>query len=162
MTNLAIHTDTSKGSKTSALGVDWTPLRLMRDYFNWDPFRTMEPFSLTEERVFLPRFEVLENKEGYLFRADMPGVKDCDLNISLTGNRLLISGKRDCKQEHGTTYYVYERCYGDFNRVFTLPEGADGEHMSACLTDGVLCLTVPKKPGAQTKLIPVNCGVVAK
>jgi HSP20 family protein len=162
MTNLAIHTE-NKTAKTPGYTADWSPLRMMRDYLNWDPFRAMEPFSLTEERVFLPRFEIFENKDGYVFKADMPGLKEADLNLSLTGNRLVISGRRESRQEQvGTTYYVFERPYGDFSRCFTLPDGADTDHMTAHLTDGVLTLIIPKKPGAQTKQIPVTGGVGVK
>jgi len=92
-----------------------------------------------------------------VFNADLPGVKDSDLTITLTGNRLVIAGRREIKQEQqGATFYVYEVNYGDFSRAFTLPDGADTEHMNAGLKDGVLTIVIPKKPGAQTKQIRVN------
>lgn len=79
------------------------------------------------------------------------------MNIALTDNRLVISGRREVKQENQSgTFYVYEVTYGDFSRAFTLPDGADTEHMNASLKDGVLTIVIPKKPGAQTKQIPVN------
>ena len=91
-----------------------------------------------------------ENKDGYVFRADLPGVREDDLDISLTGNRLTISGKREQeKHEQGDTYYANERSYGSFSRAFTLPDGTDAENVRADLKNGVLQVTVPKKPEVQ-------------
>ena len=67
-----------------------------------------------------------ETKDAYVFRADLPGVKDEDLEISLTGNRLTVSGHREQeKREQSETYYATERAYGSFSRTFTLPDGTD-------------------------------------
>lgn len=89
----------------------------------------------------------------------MPGIKQEDLEITATGNRLQISGKRDQEHEHKhDTVYTYERQYGSFTRVFTLPDGADFEHAKSELKDGVLTLAVPKKPGAQSKKIAISTG----
>ena len=60
-----------------------------------------------------------------------PGVKESDLDISLTGNRLTISGRRqEEKSEEGEHFYAYERSYGSFSRSFTLPEGIETEHLT--------------------------------
>ena len=67
----------------------------MRDVFRWDPFREIEARAGGDYGLFAPSFDVKETKEGYVFRADLPGVKDEDLEISLTGNRLAISGHRE-------------------------------------------------------------------
>lgn len=140
------------------------PMRLMRDLLNWDPFREMEPFFFAQERAFMPNFEVSETKDSYLFKADLPGIQESDLKLSLTGNRLTISGKRESTSEKkddthkDATYYVCECSYGEFSRSFTLPDGADTEHVKAELTNGELSIVIPKKPGAQTKQIPVQGG----
>lgn len=156
MTTLAVRND-NKSQKTQKNGGEMQPLRMMRELLNWDPFREMEPFFVTRERDFMPDFEISENKDGYLFKADLPGMKESDLNISLTGNRLLISGKRESSSEQkDATYYVCECSYGEFSRAFTLPDSADTEHVKAELKDGVLSLVIPKKAGAQTKQIPVQ------
>ena len=147
--------------KKTQPALNLNPWRKMRELLNWDPFRQMEPFLSPQERTFMPEFEVCENKDGYLFKADLPGIKESDLQISLTGNRLLVSGKRESTEEQkGTTFYVCERSYGQFSRSFTLPEGADSEHMKADLSSGVLTIALPKKPGAQTKQIQVSSGKV--
>lgn len=160
MTNLAIHTE-NKSQKAPAPGNgngNRMPMRsMLRDLLSWDPFREMEPFTFAEEPAFYARFEVMEDKDHYTFKADLPGVKESELNISLTGNRLLVSGKRESSEEKkGATYYLCERSYGEFSRAFTLPEGASAEGAKAMLSDGVLTILVPKKPGAQTKQIPIS------
>lgn len=135
----------------------WEPLRLMRDMMNWDPFAEMLPNVSTQEVVFSPSFEVKETKDAYVFKADMPGVKDEDLDISVTGNRLTISGKREAEQrEENDRYYAYERSYGSFTRAFTLPDSADLEHVDADLSNGVLTVSIAKKPESQPKKISLK------
>jgi HSP20 family protein len=131
-----------------------------RDLLRWDPFREMAPSYANfaaELPAFAPAFEVKETKDGYLFKADVPGVLDKDLEITRTGNRLTISGRRETeKEEKQDTYYACERSYGSFTRAFTLPEGIDGDHIRADLANGVLTLLVPKTPEAQPQKIAVK------
>jgi HSP20 family protein len=137
-------------------GSAWDPFRVMRDVLRWDPFRELEAAAGGDYGLFAPSFDVKENKEGYVFRADLPGVREEDLEISLTGNRLTISGKREQeKREQGETYYASERSYGSFSRAFTLPNGTDGDNVKAELKNGVLQVTVPKKPEVQPKKITI-------
>jgi HSP20 family protein len=136
----------------------------------WDPFRIMlemlgEPTSgvgslgYAAQAAFTPAFEVFERKDAYVFKGDLPGVKQEDLEISLTENRLTISGKRDSEErKEGERYYAVERVYGQFTRTFSLPEGVDGEHVKAELKDGVLTLIVPKKPEVQPRRIQIGLG----
>lgn len=142
---------------------EWDPMRAMREMLRWDPFREMLPafsaFPSFEGTTFSPSFEVTENKDSYLFKADVPGIKQADLEISSTGNRLQISGKRDAEKEtKNETVYTYERQYGSFTRSFTLPDGADLDSAKSELKDGVLTLVIPKKPGAQAKKIEIASG----
>ena len=125
-----------------------------------DPFRQMAPFWPGDEQParFTPDFEVKETKEGFVFKADVPGMKEKDLEINMTGNRLTISGKREAEVEEKTdTYYACERSYGSFTRAFTLPEGTDSDnHSRAELKEGVLTLLLPKKPDLQPRRIEVK------
>lgn len=136
---------------------EWDPLRTMRELFRWDPFREMAPIVPAFDRMgFAPTFDITETKEAYLFKADVPGVKQEDLEISITGNRIVVSGKRDIEHEvKEETLYAYERQYGTFSRTFTLPEGADYEHAKSALENGVLTLVVPKTAAATAKKIPI-------
>ena len=104
-----------------------------------------------------PRFEVTETVDAYFFKGDVPGVKPEDLEISATGNRLQITGKRDREQEtKSETVFAYEREFGTFLRTFTLPASADVEHAKSELKDGVLTLVIPKKAGMQAKKIAIG------
>jgi HSP20 family protein len=136
------------------------PFEVMEEMLRWDPFREMSRLG-PREAAFVPTFEVKETKGAYLFKADLPGVKESDLEINLTGTRLTVSGHRqEEKREEGEQLYCYERSYGSFSRAFTLPEGIDAEHVSAELKEGVLTLVVPKKPEVQPRKIEVKGGAV--
>lgn len=148
------------GHAAAAPSESWEPFRRMRDILHWHPFREMAaPWGAEEERgdTFVPSFEVKETKDAYVFKADIPGVKEKDLDISLAGNRLSICGKREAeKEEKGETYFTYERSHGSFMRSFMLPQGVDAEHVSADMKAGVLTLTVPKKAEVQAKKISLK------
>jgi len=131
------------------------PFEMMRDLMRWDPFAELAPFR--GEAAFAPSFEVKETKDAYLFKADLPGISEGDLDIALTGNRLTVSGKREEeKKEEHDRYYAYERSYGSFSRSFTLPEGVDVDHAAAGLSQGVLTVSIPKKPEVKPKKIEVK------
>ena len=133
------------------------PLRAMRDLVGWDPFREMAPFAPQMPAGFVPSFEIKETKDGFVFKADVPGVKESDLDVSVTGHRLTISGKREAESRKQTdTYYSYERSYGDFMRSFTLPEGVDMSSVHAELKEGVLTLAINKNAQSLTKKISVH------
>jgi HSP20 family protein len=135
------------------------PLRAIRALLSWDPFGEMVTLPAASERSFsgAPAFDVKETKDGYEFKADVPGIQDKDLDVTMTGNRLTVSGKREAeKDEKSDRYYTYERSYGSFTRSFTLPDGTDTDKLSASLEKGVLTLIVPKKPEVQAKRIAVR------
>jgi HSP20 family protein len=163
MTNIAIR---KQGAEKPAPvrndpSAAWDLWPTMRALLAWDPFREMSSLPALDPRApsFSPAFDVKETKDTFLFKADVPGIEEKDLEVTLTGNRLTISGKREEeKEEKQTNYYAYERSYGTFTRSFTLPEGADVDKLRASLEHGVLSLTVPKKPEAQAKKIALNAG----
>ena len=139
------------------------PLRWL---LRWDPFREMTPSWFAHkqtEMTFAPAFEVKETQDSFLFKADLPGMKEQDVEIKLSGLRLTVSGKRDAEHEDkGETFYTYERSYGSFVRSFTLPDGVDSEHVQAELKDGVLTIVVPKKAVAQARSIAIKAGDAKK
>jgi HSP20 family protein len=150
-----------RGSGTSSLG-RWPraadPFEQMKELMGFDPFDQVERMLGTDRSwSFNPAFEVKETKDSYIFKADLPGIREEDLEISLTGDRLTISGKRENeKKEESDRFYAYERSFGSFSRSFTLPEGVDAEHCNADLKDGVLNLRLPKVPEVQPKRIQVS------
>lgn len=139
----------------------WDPFHVVRDMMRWDPFRELSPLFSAEEMkgMFMPDVDVKETPNAFVFKADVPGMKEKDVDISLTGNRLTLSGKREEeRREEKETYFATERTYGSFTRTFTLPGGTDPEHTTAELRDGVLTVSVPKVPEVQPKKIPVGAG----
>src|SRR5687767_5545509 len=89
---------------------EWAPLRKPRE-------QKLAPLWPMEERelAFTPDFDVKESKESYVFIADLPGVKEKDIEISVAGCRLSVRGKRELeKEEKADTYYSCERSFGSF------------------------------------------------
>ncbi|MBI3185113.1 MAG: Hsp20 family protein [Myxococcales bacterium] len=144
----------------------WDPFGVMESLTRWDPFRQIERMFEPIERMvepyegrlgFAPRFDVKETKDTYLFKADVPGLKEEDMDISVTGNRLTVNGRREEEErQEGERYYTYERSYGSFSRTFTLPEDCNLEHVDAELKNGVLTVAVAKRPEAQPKKISLK------
>jgi len=135
------------------------PFRMLREWMRWDPFRAIAPVFGRSEREWTPSFEVRENDESYLFKADLPGLKQDDLDVTLAGNRLQIAGKRDAEHEtKEDKVYIYERTFGSFLRTFTLPDDIDVEHVRSELKDGVLTVVVPKTVAAKPKKIQISTG----
>ena len=155
MSNLIVRTNGGALPRMPTVGepFHWMP---------WDPFRRMAPALAREEEPtrFTPDFEIKETLEGFVFKADVPGIDEKDLEITMTGNRLTVSGKREAETEQNTdVYYVRECSYGGFTRAFTLPEGTDGNNqIRAELNHGVLTLLLPKKPELQPRRIEVKVG----
>ena len=142
-------------------------LPAIRDLMNWDPFREMvppfEPETEPDVEVrFAPQFDVKETKESYVFKADLPGIAEKDLEVSVSGNRLTVSGKREEeKKEEGDVFYTWERSYGAFTRSFTLPEGVDPEHVEAELKEGVLTIVAARRPELKPHKISIK-GLIEK
>jgi len=149
-----------------------------RRFSRWDPFHMMEaltgldvlrPFERTlapmleSQMTFAPTVDVKETKDSYVFKADVPGLKEEELDISVSGNQLVLSGKREAEErKEDDRYYSYERSYGSFARSFTLPEGTNLEQVSAELKDGVLTVVVPKTEAAQPKRVSIKGGKAEK
>ena len=124
------------------------PFAFARDLFNWDPF------SNGQQNAFAPSFEVKETADSYVVRADVPGVKEEDVDVSLHNGVLSITGRRNAEErKEGESFFLYERQYGSFSRAFALPDTADGERVEAKLDAGVLTVTIGKKAEAKPRKI---------
>lgn len=133
----------------------WDPFATMQRMLRYDPLAN-EARTATRAAYF-PRFEVAEQPSGYTLYADVPGLQDADLDITVSGTQISISGERraDPIPDDGKVH-VYERAFGKFVRTFTLPADADFDSITANLDDGVLCLTVPKRDEAKPKKISLT------
>ncbi len=157
MSEIAVQKKTS-GETPAVARREWDPFRAMREMLRWDPFREMGPV-LPVEPAYAPAFEVKETKDAFVFKADVPGTKEQDIEVNVAGNRLTISGKREAEREDkAETYYTYERSYGSFTRTFTLPDQTDPSHVRAELKNGELTVVVPKAAAAVAKRIPISSG----
>lgn len=140
---------------------EWDPFERMRDLMQWDPFQELPRRWLGGEaaELFSPTFDVREEKDAFIFKADLPGIKEEDVDISITGNRLSVSGKREQENvDESDSYYCRERSYGSFSRTFTLPDSVNADQIQANMQDGVLSLRLPKSPEAQPKKIALKPG----
>lgn len=152
MSELTVH----KGTENKQTMEAWDPFRWAREFLRLEPFRGTA-MLWPERDSYFPEFDIKDTKEGILMKADLPGVKDADVEVTLTGNRLSISGKREAEKEEQTdTYYMHERSYGSFTRSFTLPDDVDPQKIHAELKNGVLTVLIPHAPGAQPKKIAVK------
>ena len=139
---------------------EWDPFERMRELMQWDPFQEMPRRWLGgEESAYIPTFDVKEEKDAFVFKADLPGIKEQDVDVSITGNRLTVSGKRqEEKVDESESYYCRERSYGSFSRSFTLPDSVNSDQIQASMQEGVLSLRIPKSPEAQPKKIALKPG----
>jgi HSP20 family protein len=106
---------------------------------------------------FRPRFDVREGADGYVLKADLPGVKSEELEIALDHDELTVTARRDADAlEKGERFVCVERSHGQFTRVFALPEGIDSDRMWADLEDGVLTVVLPKSGGLSPRRVMVK------
>ncbi len=156
---------TKRRNTTPAPSLDrpwgWSPS--LSSLLDWDPFQDLlraDPFRSTRMDAGQDLFPALELKEtptAFEFKMDVPGVKEADLEVSLSGNRLSITGKREAEtKEENETYHAYERRFGSFSRVVSLPEDVATDKIHASLQEGVLNLTVPKLPEARPQKITIS------
>ncbi|MBK7863666.1 MAG: Hsp20/alpha crystallin family protein [Archangiaceae bacterium] len=131
----------------------------------WDPFAGLLaeygfPVARYVEReleAFTPRFEVKETKEALILKADLPGVKTDDLDVSVHSNVLSVSGRREQEaKKDDEHFHMVERSFGAFTRSFTLPETVDTKALDAELKDGVLTITLPKAPEAKPQRVQIK------
>ena len=128
------------------------PFSMARELLSWDPF-----FGGRRVSAFAPAFEVKETTDAFVLKADLPGVVESDLDISVHNSVLTVSGARQAEErKEGESYALYERQFGSFSRSFSLPDMADGERIEAKLENGVLTLSIAKKAEAKPRKIAVK------
>ena len=101
------------------------------------------PGTQTLVTEWAPAIDVVAKDGDLVLRAELPGIKQEDVDITLHENVLTVSGERKAEQEEERSgYYVRERRYGSFSRSLTLPQGVDESKIHARYEDGVLEVTV--------------------
>ncbi len=104
------------------------------------------------------KIDVKEADGKYLVNAEIPGVNKDDIHVTVDGNRVSISAEVKQKKEvkEGERAIRCERSYGMASRSFTLADEVDQSQVQAKYNNGVLELTLPKKPGSSRKEIPIS------
>lgn len=137
----------------------------------WDPFRELADLRADMDRLFaraptpesrLPRrwapaTDVIERDDHILVTAELPGVKDEDVQITVHDGVLRIAGERHLQDEvDDARFHRIERSYGAFERTFTLPPGVEEKDIHAAIAYGVLRITIPRVQPATPRQIPVT------
>jgi HSP20 family molecular chaperone IbpA len=108
------------------------------------------------EKVYLPAVDIIEKKDEIIVTADMPGVDERTVDITLEKNVLTIYGKVETEAPKGHRLVFSEYGIGDFHRAFTLSEEVDRERIQATAKNGVLRLILPKAAAAKSRKIEVK------
>lgn len=140
----------------------------------WDPFHELGSIRNELNRMFsgsnagalvpsleswTPSVDVVENDKEIRIKVELPEVEKKDIDVSIDGDTLTVSGERKLeKEEKKADYTRIERSYGSFSRSFSLPDYVDRAGIKADTKDGVLKLTLPKTKSAKSekKKIAIN------
>ena len=107
-------------------------------------------------RVYVPRVDVYETKDSIVLVADMPGVDDKSLDITVEKDTLTIKGSVAAKGLKDHRVYHAEYGVGDYERIFRISDAVDHDHITASMKDGLLNVMLPKAEHAIAKKIPVT------
>ena len=133
----------------------------------WDPFADISRLhdrvlarnsnSVDRELAFKPAVDIYEDNDGIHVHADLAGVKPEDIKVNVENNVLTISGERKLdQQDKRDGYHRVERYYGSFSRSFALTNEVDSENIDAKYEQGVLKVTLRKRPSAKRRAIEVK------
>jgi HSP20 family protein len=134
----------------------WTPLSRIRDQlnrvFDYPAFQADDFFE-----GWSPAIDIHEDKDSLKVRAEMPGLKKEDIDVSLHENNLVISGEKKCEEERKDEGMSRSECfYGKFHRSVALPFAVDPKKVKANYKEGVLTIELPKSEHAKPKQIKVS------
>lgn len=141
----------------------------MADITRYDPFGDIDEFfkgffvrpmrfELEGAQPMRMRVDITRSDNAYTVRAEMPGVKKEDIEVTIDGNEVTVSGevRKESEEKKGEEVIRSERYYGKISRSFTLPHEVDEAKASAKYSDGVLKLTLPVKAKATSKKLTVS------
>lgn len=109
----------------------------------------MEPTWSTKLDSFTPRVDVTESEKEIHIAAELPGIEEKDIDITVSKDSLTIKGeKKEEKEDKGKDYYRMERSYGSFSRTIPLPVEVETDHAVASYQKGILSIKIPKSARA--------------
>lgn len=122
-----------------------------------EAFNRSRPYLASGNGAWLPAVDILESKDGYLLRAELPGMRREDFNLEVKDGTLTLSGERKVDEAaNGVQYHRVERTAGKFSRSFSLPQTVKSEEIKATYRDGILEIHVPKAEEAKPKQISIS------
>src|SRR5215469_9437335 len=118
----------------------------LRRIFDMEPsWRPASSFSFSA-----PAIDMSEDDKAYKISAELPGIDAKDIEVSMSGDTLVLRGeKHQEKEEKDKNYHLSERAYGSFQRAFELPPSVDRDKVAADFSKGVLTITLPKTAEAR-------------
>jgi HSP20 family protein len=131
----------SKRSQFRGLFDSFAELNRMREH--WQQIEP-SPEARTQASAWVPTLDIYAQEDDLVIRCELAGVGKDDVEVSLSGNSLWISGERtdDPQERENVSVYVRERRYGTFRRNITLPETIDSDMIRATFVDGLLEITI--------------------
>jgi len=136
--------------------VSWDMDRWFEDFFR-RPFPSMMPRLAMEEVEFSPVVDIYEEDKDVVVKAELPGMKKEDIDISLTRDTITLSGEKKMeKKTEKKGYYRYESSYGSFCRSMALPADVQTDKVKAEFKDGVLEIRMPKTEEAMKKEVKIK------
>jgi HSP20 family protein len=142
--------------------VRWEPRNRLFGYHRHHDFdRFFNSFlsgeNADEERAWLPRVDIDEGGNEIVLRADLPGIDEKDIKVTLEDDVLTLRGERvDQEKQEGRDYHRLERRFGTFQRSFTLGVAVDAKKISADYKNGVLTVKLPKTEESKPKEIEIK------
>jgi HSP20 family protein len=141
----------------------WQPFREMEemgrrfeDYFGRPFLPALWRHFPTEEMGWSPALDVMEKEDKFIVKVELPGVKEENVDVSITGDMLTISGEKKAESEvKKKGYYYSESSYGSFSRSINIPSTVDTNKIEANYEKGVLEISLPKAPEVKAKKIKV-------
>jgi HSP20 family protein len=134
--------------------VPWNPLHELADML---PGRWAPAMDSANGHDWSPVVDITEDDSAYTIKAELPGVKREDIEVTFENGFLTLHGERKFeREEKGRKYHRIEREYGSFHRSFELPDNVDRDGLSARYDDGLLTVTVAKTEAAKPKRIDVQ------
>ena len=132
--------------------VRFDPWGMMRDLD-----RLFEEGTRQSGATWMPRVDVFERDNALIVRAEVPGVDVEDIDVEVEAGALTITGSRSFEEEQAEAGYHRKEIFeGAFKRTLLLPEGTDAEAITATSKDGVLEITVPKRPEVLPRKVTVD------
>ncbi len=135
---------------------NWEPFKEIAKLFDWQPARLM---GWHEPELRFPALDVEEKEDGFVVKAEIPGVKAEDMEVELHGDQLLIRGeKKEEKEEKDEEkkFYYKERSFGSFSRSVALGTELNPEDVKAEYKDGILTVTLKKAEARKSRKIDIK------